>query len=115
VITCTALAIGVSIASYHFDRDIPYQEINPGVYAICDKWTAGVYRNSFNDLSVFAGYSLELGPFSIALGVVTGYGRYGKSVQPLIFPSVKIGSVRLGVIPPPEPKAKGALTLSVEW
>jgi hypothetical protein len=115
VITCTALAIGVSIASYHFDRDIPYQEINPGVYAICDKWTAGVYRNSFNDLSVFAGYSLELGPFSIALGVVTGYGRYGKSVQPLIFPSVKIGPVRLGVIPPPEPKAKGALTLSVEW
>lgn len=112
MLTCTTLILGLTLGSYHFDRQADYNEINPGAYAICDGWTGGVYRNSLSRTSAFAGHAFSWGPFSLGLGVVSGYQR---AIMPMVFPSVKLGNVRVGIIPPPEPKAKGALTVSVEW
>lgn len=109
---CTSLTLGLTLGSYHFDRSSPYQEFNPGAYLSCDGWTGGVYKNSLGKTSAFAGKAWEFGPFSLAVGAVSGYS---KPLMLMVFPSVKIKSVRVGFIPPIEPKEKGALTFSWEW
>jgi hypothetical protein len=142
MIACTTLALGLTLGSYHFDRQTPLESFNPGAYAICDNWTAGIYRNSFRRTSVFAGRVFSLGPIDLTVGLVTGYEKrriydgparpgdyergctgyhciedqgHGGKISPIILPSVKMGNFRVGVIPPLLPKQKGALTLAVEW
>ncbi len=108
---CTSLALGVILSSYHFDRDKGYNEVNPGVYANCDGYTAGVYYNSERRTSVIAGYTFSLGPVDVLAGVVTGYRR-GPALA--LLPSVKVGHVRIGLIPPVA-GVDGAVTLSLEF
>jgi len=114
MIACTALAIGLHIGTYHFDRDRGYNEVNPGIYAECDHYTAGVYRNSLRKTSAYAGYTFErvLGPIDVTVGGVTGYPR--AALMPLAVPSVKVGSARLSLLLPIE-KGGGGVHLSWEF
>lgn len=142
MLTCTALAIGLNLTSYHFDRDYPFQEVNPGAYVVCNDWIAGVYRNSFGRTTVHAGKILKWGPIDIEVGIATGYGKktrretyspsnaaYGctpghqwcdvtegtADIIPLIVPSVRWNNARVGLVPPLSSKHRGALTLGMEW
>jgi len=114
MIGCTALAIGIHLATYHFDRDLTYKEFNPGAYVACDGYTVGGYRNSENKNSVYVGYQFTnvLGPIDIFLGAATGYSR--ASVVPMLIPSVKWKTIRLSVVPPMKDTSGGA-HLSLEF
>lgn len=114
MITCTALAIGLHIGTYHFDRDRGYNEVNPGIYAECDGWAAGAYYNSQRAVSVWGGKQFDrvLGPVDVTVGLVAGYSR--AALLPLVVPSVKIGSARLSLLLPAE-KGGGGVHLSWEF
>lgn len=115
MITCTALAIGLHIGTYHFDRSKDYNEFNPGIYAVCDGWTAGAYYNSERKASIYAGRTFErvLGPIDITLGAVAGYRR--APLAPMVVPSYKIdGGPRMSLLLPLE-KGGGGLHLSWEF
>lgn len=92
VTAARAGTIGIHLASMHFpERD--FNNFNPGVYYRGDAgWTAGGYRNSLRDVSVYAGYTWERGVFGLTAGAVSGYA--GKKVQPLLVPSVSVLTVR---------------------
>ena len=72
-----------TLASYHFDRDKPYRESNPGLgieQKLNSGWSisAGFFRNSFNRHTnyVFAGYTpLQVSDWRVGavMGAVTGY------------------------------------------
>lgn len=114
MITCTALAIGLHIGTYHFDRTREYNEVNPGGYALCDDYVAGAYLNSESKLSVYAGKTFKnvVGPVDVTVGAVAGYSR--SPVLPLVVPSVKLGSARLSLLLPLE-KGGGGVHLSWEY
>lgn len=114
MIGCAAVAIGIHLATYHFDRDANYNEFNPGAYVACDEYVAGVYYNSEKRTSVYVGYQFVnvLGPIDIIVGVVTGYER--ANVAPLLLPSVKWNNVRLSIVPPVK-DIPSALHLSLEF
>lgn len=115
-----AQTMGLHIASAHEHGG--FNGVNPGVYVRLDSgWTAGIYRNSMERTSVYAGFTLETGtrPLSaaITLGCITGYNA---SVTPLVVPSVAYhfgsNAVRVGFIPRPPGLggASSALHLMVE-
>lgn len=101
-----ALTLGLHLGTYHFDRERGYEELNPGVYAVYDGWTAGAYRNSEHGTSVYAGYTFRrvLGtPVDVTAGVVR-YGAWG----PLLVPSYKLPSgLRLSLLLPVEKRGGG--------
>lgn len=115
----TALAceptVGIHVATYHFDRSAHYREVNPGLYVMCDGYTAGVYANSVRSTSAYLGYTVALGPVDVTLGAVTGYRR---QVLPMLVPSVRIADhVRIAFLPPipGEPKTQGGFHLMLEF
>lgn len=107
--TITApLTVGVHLGTYHKDRAAGYNEVNLGVYVERNGWTAGVYHNSINHPSVYAGYTFQhvVGPLDITLVGVTGY-RYA-AVIPALIPSVKVGGhLRLSFLLPVEKNGGG--------
>lgn len=109
---CAAIAIGMHLGTYHFDRERQYQEFNPGVYVVCDGWTAGAYRNSQNRNSAYIGKTFEhvLGPVDVTIGGVVGYTR--APVVPMLVPSIKIGHARASLLLPVE---KGGGGIHVSW
>lgn len=111
--TCAAIAIGLNIGTYHFDRSAGFQEFNPGGYAVCDGWVAGAYYNSYKRTSVHAGYVFQLGPVDVEVGLVSGYPA--SKLLPAVVPSVRIGNARIALIPPSGEKRKGGLTLALEY
>lgn len=118
MICATAIAIGLHLGTYHFDRSKEYNEVNLGIYAMCDGYTAGYYRNSYHRDSFYAGYTWEKGPFALTAGAVTGYRRGikvgGEYIAPMVMPSVKLGHVRLTVVPPVG-RVDGGVHFSVEF
>lgn len=118
MICATALAIGLHLGTYHFDRDREYNNFNPGVYAMCDGWTAGYYRNSFHRNTVYAGYTVGRGVFALTVAAATGYRRGvkvgGEYVSAMVVPSVKLGAARIGVVPPVG-RVDGGVHLSLEF
>lgn len=111
-----SLAIGVNLATYHFDRSADYQEFNPGIYAIIDDtFIAGAYFNSERKTSLHAGYAFRgifSSPIDLQLGFVTGYSR-GK-ILPMAIPSVKVYGVRFSLLLPME-KSGSAIHASFEF
>lgn len=94
--------------SKHINSDKDYNEQNHGLgYKNHDGYLAGVYRNSLNKNSVYAGKEFQTDPIAdklrlaIVLGMVTGYN---KPVQPLALPEVLYGNkeheLALGIVPP---------------
>jgi len=85
-----------TLASYHKDREAGYNEFNPGIGYRSGYMTAGAYKNSHDNLSVYlAGeYHYPFKRFSLAIqsGVVSGY-----TADQLETPS--IGDFRLYALP----------------
>lgn len=102
--SCFADVVGVHLGSIHSPKR-DYNNFNPGIYYKMDNgFTVGTYRNSIRKQSFYTGYTYEWKRFAITAGAITGYE--GCKVCPLIFPTVKVGSFRLGFIP--HIKATGA-------
>ena len=64
-------------ASYHTDRAaIPgVQEVNPGIGCRIGRAEIGAYRNSYDDLSIYAVLDTSHEGLSVFAGVATGYER----------------------------------------
>jgi hypothetical protein len=115
------LTIGLHLVSVHVPG-AGLQDINPGIY-VYDRagFTAGVFRNSVDRTSVYAGWSYDVTPFKFTVGAITGYQRrrictqvmtasgpvadcapYGGGtthpISPFVSPSVALPSV-LGIVP----------------
>ena len=126
--TLAAWAIGLHLATYHAapSYTVPdgsirqYQGSNPGVYVVSPEGlTAGVYRNSRDRTSVYAGWSYRsphpYGDWGLTLGAATGYDTPG-GVTPMVVPSVRLGPVRLAVFPKVQRRNQtAAVHLSVEY
>lgn len=85
----TKHTFGLHLVSYH-EPDKTYNNTNPGAYyRHPDGWTAGFYRNSVRRDSIYIGYTWKYGIFDITTAGVTGY--FDK-VQPLLVPSVSLGT-----------------------
>jgi hypothetical protein len=114
MISCAAIAIGIHLGTYHFERDHHYNEFNPGAYAACDGYVVGVYQNSVRKTSTYVGYQFSnvLGPINIVTGVVTGYKL--APVVPMIIPTVKWDNIRVSFIPPIK-NVSGGIHLSMEF
>jgi hypothetical protein len=79
--------IGLHVGSQHIPAK-NYNNSNPGIYYRHDEgWTAGVYRNSLRNNSVYAGYTWKFGMLDVTTAGVTGYFH---KVQPLLVPSLSL-------------------------
>ena len=73
---CPADTIGLDLASVHVP-DHGQHDFNPGLYwKSRDGLTLGAYSNSYARLSMYAGLTIEHGPFALTVGVVSGYERH---------------------------------------
>lgn len=123
VATSTAMhadtpTVGVHVGSHHFPaRD--FTNFNPGLYA---RWgnglTVGALRNSERRFSAYAGHTSEWGPFTLTVGVITGYRR--SDVLPLVVPTVRVGrigqsTVRLALLPQVASGGATAIHLMMEF
>lgn len=101
-----AHTFGLHLVSYH-EPDKTYNNTNPGLYyRHPDGWTAGFYRNSLRRDSIYVGYTWKYGILDITTAGVSGYFH---KVQPLLVPSVSLGTwygvtPRLAYIPRVEKK-----------
>lgn len=87
--------IGLHIGSRHIPEK-NYNNANPGIYYRTDAgWTAGIYRNSLDRTSVYAGYTWKFGMLDVTTALVTGYFN---DVQPLLVPSISLFTYR-GITP----------------
>lgn len=74
--------IGLHLVSAHVPRHDYQHNFNPGIYVLTeDGLTLGVYRNTLNRASVYAGLTIEQGPFALTLGVTTGYQKHWTHVR----------------------------------
>ena len=104
---CATLTLGLHLATAHFQPG--FQDANPGVYARCDSVVAGVYANSVGRTSAYAAYVVPAGPFEVAVGVVSGYG---KPAVLLVLPSYRFDNgLRVSLIP----KRTGGVHFSYEF
>jgi len=122
----TALVLGLHLATYHTNptyvdpqgQQQAYQGVNPGVYVVAPNGlTTGFYRNSMNRASAYAGWSYRsphtYGDWGLTLGAASGYNT---KVQPMVVPSVRIGLVRLALLPKVQRvNQTTAVHLSVEY
>lgn len=106
--------------SKHLNPDKEYNEENHGIgYKTHDGYLAGIYRNSLDKNSVYAGKEFQSDPvlndklrLAIVLGLVSGYN---KPVTPLALPEVLYGNkeheLALGFVPPIKKVTPGTLAL----
>jgi hypothetical protein len=124
---CTTLVLGLHLATYHFERGVGKEDFNPGVYARCDDWSAGIYANSdatkgsYYDtergqrcwncaakpklihverdrrVSAWAAYNYDVNIYTFSLGVAVGYRN--KPVALIGGVSRRFGDVRITLIP----------------
>lgn len=112
------LTVGLHLASVHVPAADWQNNANVGIYAkTAGGITAGIYRNTQHRTSVYAGYTLEHGPFALTLGAITGYSA--RPVMPMLAPSVALPALagitpRLTFIPKFGAVKAAALHLSIE-
>jgi hypothetical protein len=108
--------------SYHFDRDAPFNERNVGLGYMADNgMVGGAYRNSYNNLSLYAGKNFKrpinaLLDAGVTLGGVTGYPA--SPVLPMVIPELTANlgdDTKLALLlqPPAGKMSKGALALQI--
>lgn len=116
-------------ASYHFDRDQHYNEINAGLgiehqFNARHSLAAGFYRNSERNTSYYAVYGytpIELGPVKLGAlaGAANGYSAHDGKWFPVILPvaTAQIGraGVNVTVIPPITEKIDGGIAVQFKW
>lgn len=95
--------------SKHINADKDFNENNYGLgYKTNDGYLAGVYRNSLDKNSVYAGKEFQTDPLigdklklAIVLGLVSGYN---KNIMPMALPEILYGDKQnetaLGFVPP---------------
>lgn len=98
--------VGYIYKSNHGNTNKNYNEKNPGIYVISDKFIAGTYKNSYNDQAFFVGSVSDIDVvrgyvrFSLWYGGVYGYGWNsgmvsasdgGAKLLPMIVPTVSFG------------------------
>jgi hypothetical protein len=84
-----AHTIGLHLFSHHAPEKT-YNNVNPGIYyRHTDGWTAGIYRNSLRHTSVYAGYTWKYKALDVTVAGVSGYFH---TVQPLLVPSLSLGT-----------------------
>ena len=107
-------AIAISLASYHFDREVKHNEVNPGVFVeLNHAYVVGVYRNSLYRTTVLAARQLplvQLGSVNVGAlaGVCTGYNFKLPVCASL---TVSVGGVTLAFVPQIS-KSSGVVGLS---
>lgn len=120
------MLLGLMLYSYHLQNEgNSYENSTPGIYAAFDNDRArdnfgcvpvlGVYRNSINRNSGFAGCSFG-GNFRVLVGAVSGYSD---SVVPLVYPSYVFQTegygFSIGYVPrPPVKGSSSAIHFSIE-
>jgi len=121
MIAASVIAIGLNLVSLHSAGGM--NNVNPGLYAVSQSgYAGGLYQNSHDRLSVWAGRKWETRVVhgvsaGVVAGVITGYGK----PSPLLSPSVALKvdglTYRLNYAPkhPTKPDASDALHLSIEW
>ena len=67
--SCAALALVASLASIHLHTHRDYNQINPGVSVVCNRYEAGAYYNSIRRWTIHADYRTD----HFMFGVMTGY------------------------------------------
>lgn len=115
--------IGLDLYSYHLNTQAGLNNNTPGVYASFEGATAGVYRNSHDRTSVFAGYVFETSDRKLALlaGAVSGYKPEGKSkILPMLIPSLRLAlasqwALRASYVPRPPHGDSASIHLSLEF
>jgi hypothetical protein len=89
-------ALGLSM---HVGLEGDYNEVHPHVRFIEDGAIAGVYYNSVDRLSVYAGHRVDMGDAGIEFALVTGYPAYG-TIAPFVRGTYDFGdNVRAFVSP----------------
>jgi len=97
-------SLDISIGSYHFNRDYEWNEVNPGLIyrwkPVDDNnffFSAGIFKNSFEDTSIFGGigneYVVVPKRFTIGynIGLVSGYSNdWNLPVLPMLTPYVTV-------------------------
>lgn len=108
------LALGIHLATYHFDRAREYNEFNPGLYARADRWQAGFYHNSHKKLSVYGTYAIPLAKRTdLAIGLATGYNKH---VVPVVVLSYNFDAgPRIGLIPSSPKGGSGGIHAAWEF
>lgn len=92
------LHYNIHLGSVHINAEQEYNERNPGLGIDYRTWIAGVYRNSLDNVSVYAGKSFELSQhFGIKAGLVTGYDD---PVSPMIAGYARVSHFEVVIIPP---------------
>lgn len=109
---CSSLIIGFHLATYHFNREAVYQEINPGPYVECDGWQVGAYYNSYKSPAVYVAKKYSYSFVDLQFGVVAGYKQH--PIMPLIVPSVKTWNVRWSLLIPTKANT-GGIHMSYEF
>lgn len=114
VLDLAAIALGVHIGTYHFDRDAQLNDFNPGIFARADRWQAGVYHNSIRRTSVYVSYAFPLTErVALHVGAVTGYRHM--PVAPAVILSYSFdGGLRLAGFPS-TPKSSGGIHAAYEF
>lgn len=111
---CTALILGVHLATVHFTEPLSRNGVNPGGYAVCDDWAAGGYLNSQSRASAYAGRVWHFDHVDVVTGVVTGYR--GQPIAPFLVPSIKVTEhLRLSLLPPVKMSSWGGIHASWEF
>lgn len=114
-----------TVTSYHFDRSADFNEKNPGLGLEVQhgpgRIVGGIYRNSIDRTSVYAGYAwapqIAAGVRAGAVGgVVTGYRI---SPVPLIAPVLMLEGRKAGVnfifVPDVLKEAPGMVGVQLKW
>jgi hypothetical protein len=103
------LAVLVTLASLHLNDSRRYNQINPGLgierFIGSTHVGAGAYVNSSARLSVYGVVGWETNParrigVGLEVGAVTGYSI---PVLPLAFPYVRVGPLKVNVLPSRRP------------
>lgn len=123
------LWINPGFYSYHFDRDLNLNDKNPGFgleyqYSTTQSLTAGMYRNSYEDKSHYAGLywqPIRIGPFKtgVVLGAFRGYKNYKEggwfpALIPVVTYEFERVALNISLIPSYQDKLHGALSFQLK-
>ena len=114
--TCSTLALLVSLGSLHVNAPQGINNINPGLIASCDHLEAGAYYNSQRRVSFYAGYVNDW----LRAGWVTGYSLAPVLPQVALHHAVGWFDVNAMAVPRLDGDhhvqgLEGVLSLSLEW
>lgn len=104
--------VGLMVGSVHFDpnREEQLSGVNPGAYLLCERWAAGLYRDSRERPAAFGGIAMQ----REGLALVVGLKGTRDGIEPALIGSIRMGPVRL-LATPPWGRTPAALALALEF